>query len=48
MRRKWILRGKYEDATDDKKIGENKWRGAAFWWSVLVTPENTQTVIFFK
>lgn len=26
--------------------GENKWRGAAFWWPVLVTPENTKTTIF--
>lgn len=26
--------------------GENKWRGASFWWPVLVTPENTRTVIF--
>lgn len=26
--------------------GENKWRGSAFWWPVLVTPENTKTIIF--
>lgn len=26
--------------------GENKWRGAAFWWPVLLTPENTKTIIF--
>ncbi|MBD8070004.1 Z1 domain-containing protein [Bacillus sp. PS06] len=26
--------------------GENKWRGTAFWWPVLVTPENTKTIIF--
>ncbi|MFD1349053.1 Z1 domain-containing protein [Oceanobacillus caeni] len=26
--------------------GENKWRGTAFWWPVLVAPENTETVIY--
>ncbi|WP_088549174.1 Z1 domain-containing protein [Paenibacillus aquistagni] len=26
--------------------GEYKWRGAAFWWPVLVTPANSKTVIF--
>lgn len=26
--------------------GENKWRGTAFWWPVLVAPENTKTVIY--
>ncbi|MDF0728905.1 Z1 domain-containing protein [Cytobacillus sp. S13-E01] len=26
--------------------GENKWRGSAFWWPVLVTPENTKTIIY--
>lgn len=26
--------------------GENKWRGSAFWWPVLVTPANTKTIIF--
>ncbi|MEI5876209.1 Z1 domain-containing protein [Bacillus paranthracis] len=25
---------------------ENGWRGCQFWWPVLVTPENTKTVIF--
>lgn len=26
--------------------GERKWRGAEFWWPVLVTPQNTRTTIF--
>ena len=26
--------------------GENKWRGTAFWWPVLVVPKNTKTVIY--
>lgn len=28
--------------------GENKWRGAAFWWPVLVAPENTRTIVYSK
>ena len=28
------------------EAGENKWRGTAFWWPVLVAPENTKTIIY--
>jgi len=27
-------------------LEEKGWRGSPFWWSVLVAPENTRTVIF--